>query len=86
MNRRYGFTIFMSGYFFFASSVGTDGCTITSSPKPPLLSASSYQNCLDRVDLPGVQLIGVVILCLSPVCRESTTRSTSAAFRPVEAG
>jgi len=32
------------------------------------------------------QLIGVVILCLSPVCRESMMRSTSAVLRPVEAG
>lgn len=37
-------------------------------------------------DSPGTQLIGVVTLCLSPVCSESTTRSTSAEFRPVEAG
>ena len=36
--------------------------------------------------LPGTQLIGVVTLCLSPVCNESTTRSTSAVLRPVEAG
>ena len=35
---------------------------------------------------PGTQLMGVVILCLSPVCSESTTRSTSAVLRPVEAG
>ena len=35
---------------------------------------------------PGTQLMGVVILCLSPVCSESTTRSTSAVLRPVDAG
>src|ERR1700735_5374546 len=35
---------------------------------------------------PGTQSIGVVTLSLSPVCRESTTRSTSAELRPVEAG
>lgn len=35
---------------------------------------------------PGTQLIGVVTLFLSPVCKESTTRSTSAVLRPVEAG
>lgn len=35
---------------------------------------------------PGTQLMGVVILCLSPVWSESTMRRTSAALRPVEAG
>jgi hypothetical protein len=30
--------------------------------------------------------MGVVIRCLSPVWRESTTRRTSAVLRPVEAG
>lgn len=35
---------------------------------------------------PGSQLIGVVTLCLSPVCSESTIRSTSAVLRPVLAG
>jgi hypothetical protein len=35
---------------------------------------------------PGTQLIGVVILCLSPVCSESTILRTSAVLRPVEAG
>lgn len=39
-----------------------------------------------RNDLPGTQLIGVVTLCLSPVCSESTTLNTSAVLRPVEAG
>ena len=66
VNLRYGLTILSWGYFSFASSVLTLGCTITSSP--------------------GTQLIGVVILFLSPVCNESTTRRTSAVFRPVEAG
>ena len=35
---------------------------------------------------PGTQLIGVVMRCLSPVWSESTTRSTSAVLRPVDAG
>jgi hypothetical protein len=35
---------------------------------------------------PGTQLTGVVILCLSPVCKESITRRISEALRPVEAG
>ena len=35
---------------------------------------------------PGTQLIGVVTFCLSPVCNESTTLSTSAVFLPVLAG
>lgn len=30
--------------------------------------------------------MGVVTLCLSPVCSESTMRRISAALRPVEAG
>ena len=66
VKRRYGFTMFSCGYCFCASSVLTDGCTITSSP--------------------GSQFIGVVTLCLSPVCSESTMRNTSAVLRPVEAG
>src|SRR5947207_3517541 len=33
---------------------------------------------------PGIQLMGVVTLCLSPVWSESTMRSTSAELRPVE--
>jgi hypothetical protein len=35
---------------------------------------------------PGIQSIGVVMRCLSPVCRLSRTRRTSALLRPVEAG
>jgi hypothetical protein len=35
---------------------------------------------------PGTQLMGVVILYLSPVWSESTMRRTSAELRPVEAG
>jgi hypothetical protein len=35
---------------------------------------------------PGCQLIGVVTLCLSPVCRESIMRRSSLELRPVEAG
>ncbi len=41
---------------------------------------------LPWICLPGTQLIGVVTLFLSPVCKESTTRNTSAVLRPVEAG
>lgn len=49
--------------------------------------AWSYTGCyLPITSSPGTQLIGVVILCLSPVCSESSTRSTSAVLRPVEAG
>jgi hypothetical protein len=36
--------------------------------------------------LPGTQLMGVVTRNLSPVWSESTMRSTSAEFRPVDAG
>lgn len=46
----------------------------------PRCRAASW-NCL-----PGTQFIGVVTLFLSPVCKESTTRNTSAVLRPVEAG
>jgi len=50
------------------------------------LACSSLMVGCTITSSPGTQLIGVVTLCLSPVCSESTMRRTSAVFRPVEAG
>lgn len=94
VNRRYGLTTFIFGNSFSASSPLTLGWTITSSPShqvsspsitpnvyPPLPKSTEGMSCS-----PGTQLIGVVILCLSPVCKLSTTLKTSAVFLPVLAG
>ncbi len=51
-----------------------------------ILACSSLTDGAIITSSPGSQLIGVVTLCMSPVCSESTIRSTSAVLRPVEAG
>ena len=48
-------------------------------------SSSGTAGCT-MTSLPGTQLMGVVTRNLSPVWSESTMRSTSAEFRPVDAG
>lgn len=74
------------GKIFWASSVLIEGWTMTSSPVYKVRLSFTERILEMCKNLPGTQLIGVVILCLSPVWRESTMRRTSAVLRPVEAG
>lgn len=86
VNLKYGLTILKSGNSSLACSFFTLGCTMTSSPNKHAVSPDNREKFAPWEPLPGTQLIGVVTLCLSPVCSESTTRNTSAVLRPVEAG